>query len=113
MCDIWGSIDQVRDTFVQRSSGDACVVINVYGWWSEFGSDGFDKFDVSAKMFVSAGGAVLFANVGPYIATVLPLSVVSKIMMSHPANEEFVRRVQEVQDRDDSEYGRNRNPSKL
>jgi hypothetical protein len=64
-------------------------------------------------MFVSAAGAALFANVNPYIATVLPLSVVSKIMTNHPANEEFVRNVQDVQDRDGAKYGRNHNPSKL
>jgi hypothetical protein len=64
-------------------------------------------------MFVSVGGAVLFANVNPYIATLLPLTVMSKIMMNHPMSTDFIRRIQRVQDQDDFAYGRNHNTTKL
>jgi hypothetical protein len=113
MCYIWGSVDQVRDTFLQRSSGNVRVVIDVGEWWNQLGSESFDKFNIGVKVFVIAGGAVLFDNIDPYIATVLPLTVVSKVMMNHQVSDDFIRRVQEVQDQDDAEYGRNRNTAKL
>jgi hypothetical protein len=58
---------------------------------------GSNRFDVGVKAFVSAGGAMVFAIVSPYITTILPLGVVSKIMMRHPMSEEFIRRIQRVQ----------------
>jgi hypothetical protein len=104
-----GSIDQIRNTFIQRHAGNVHVVIDLEKWWYLMGAQGSNRSDVGVKAFGSAAGAMVFANVNPYITTVLPLGVVSKIMMRHPTSEDFVRRIQRVQDERDAENGRYHN----
>jgi hypothetical protein len=112
VCNIWGSIDQVKNTFIQRHTENVRVVIDINEWWLQFGTQCFNRFDVGVKAFVSTGGAV-FANVKPYITTILPLTVVSKIMMRRPMSADFIRRIQQVQGQDDVVCGRNHITTKL
>jgi hypothetical protein len=113
MCNVWGSIGHVENTFIQRHTGNVHVVVDVNEWWLQLGAQCFDKFDVGVKAFVSAGSAVVFANVNPYLTTILPLTVVSKIMIHHPMSIDFIRRTQQVQDQDDAVCGRNHNTLKF
>jgi hypothetical protein len=71
MADPWGSVDQVKNAYYQRSSGNVRVVLNVIRWWSDFGYDGYDKFECGVEMCVTGAGAILFANVRPCISTAM------------------------------------------
>jgi hypothetical protein len=55
----------------------------------------------------------VFANVNPYLTTILPLTVVSEITTHRPMSVDFVRRIRQVQDQDDAVCGRNHNTLKL
>jgi hypothetical protein len=52
MCNVWGSIGQVKNTFIQRLAGNVRVVTDINEWWLQFGTQCFNKFDVGAKAFV-------------------------------------------------------------
>jgi hypothetical protein len=113
VCNIWGSIGQVENTFIRRHTRNVHVVIDINEWWIQFGAQCLNRFDVGVKAFASAGGAVVFVNVNPYLATILPLTVVSEIMMRRAMSVDFIRRTQQVQDQDDAVRGRNHSTLKL
>jgi hypothetical protein len=57
------------------------------------------------RAFITGAGAVLFTNVDPYIATVMPVTVISRIMMRYQADDHFARLMRAAGVRDSETYG--------
>jgi hypothetical protein len=61
--------------------------------------------ETGVRAFVTGVGAVLFTNVDPYIATVIPVTVIRRIVMRYPVDDRFARQTRAARVRDSETYG--------
>jgi hypothetical protein len=72
-----------------------------------FGTHDYDDRGCGVRLYATVSGALLFANVDPYVATVISAEVLAKVMRRHPVDDSFARTMLDsgVQDSDDPMYG--------
>jgi hypothetical protein len=81
MCDPYGPNEDRTNTFTQRERGNVHVVVHCHEWWIEHGRHRLEHPDVAVYCLITGAGALLFANVDPYTATVLPMSCIRSVWM--------------------------------
>jgi hypothetical protein len=87
------------------------VLILIMQWWNFYGAHYYyNRPSCGLRVFVAGSGALLFANANPYIATVIPIDVITKVMMRYPVSDAFARtmRASGVRDSDDPMCGSER-----
>jgi hypothetical protein len=92
MCDPFGPNDARTNMFLQREKCNVRVVVYLLEWWQSHGKWRLVRPDVGVYCLAAGAGAILFANVSPYIATVIPMSCVSAIWMRYPFGGHFLTR---------------------
>jgi hypothetical protein len=81
MADPWGSTDKCKNLYLQRARDNVHIVIAVDRWWEHLGEQFYYHAETGVRAFITGAGAVLFANVDPFIATVVPVTVTRRIRM--------------------------------
>jgi hypothetical protein len=110
MADPWGHGDRRENLYMQCEKGNVRVLMSITQWWNLFGTHYYDRPRCGVRVFVAGSGVLLFANVNPYIAAVLPIGVLAKVMMRYPVNDASARtmRASGVRDPDDPMCGSDR-----
>jgi hypothetical protein len=105
MANPFGNGDLCKNMCLQRGEGRVRILISMHLWWHMFGIHEDRSCDV--RVYAAGSGALLFANVNPYIATVISTDLFVKVLMHHAVNDSFTRTMREsgVQDSDDPTYG--------
>jgi hypothetical protein len=103
--DPFGPNDALSNMFLQRERGNVCVVVYLPEWWQSHGKWHLVRPNVGVYCLTTGAGAILFANVSPYIATVIPMSCVSAIWMRYPFGDHFSRAMRLGSNPDGCEYG--------
>jgi hypothetical protein len=91
MCDPFGPNDDRANMFFQRERDNVYVVVYVRVWWVTHAKCRLAHPNVGVSCLATGAGAILFANVNPYIATVIPMSSVSAVWMRYPFGDHLSR----------------------
>jgi hypothetical protein len=103
----WGAPDKCENLYLQRERGNVHIIIAMDVWREHLSKQFYYHKETGVRAFITGAGAVLFANVDPHIATVIPVRVLRGIVMNYPIGDHFAGQMRAAGVQDPEAYVQN------